>query len=188
MDNPEGATVRFAAPSGNTRAEMREWLKSSDHGKALYAYGDCLLVWANEGDLFRPALPAADASPLGAVAWRPMPAPNDVDILVLRTDGRLEYIEADDNDYAWSTPEHYARTPTGQGITCPSAWMLADGLRIPPTHAAQLAAALKLPEVAAMREAANQARLAIAGLVSVASAERKLDNALSALEARHDPA
>jgi hypothetical protein len=63
MDNAKMSAVRFAVPSGNTRDEMRDWLKSSEHGKALYALGDCLLVWANEGDLFRPGL----SSPLGVV-------------------------------------------------------------------------------------------------------------------------
>ena len=51
-DTPTGGLVRFAAPHGATRAEMRDWLVNSEFGKPLYETGDCLLVWANEGDLF----------------------------------------------------------------------------------------------------------------------------------------
>lgn len=51
-DTPTGGLVRFAAPHGATRAEMRDWLANSEFGKPLYETGDCLLVWANEGDLF----------------------------------------------------------------------------------------------------------------------------------------
>ena len=67
----------------------------------------------------------------------------------------------------------------------PFANQIADMIRpIPPTFtsAAILAAALRVPKIAALVEAANQSRLAMAGYVSRQSALDKLDAALSALE------
>ncbi|MCB5411797.1 hypothetical protein [Pseudogemmobacter faecipullorum] len=51
-DTPIGGRVRFAAPAGATRDEMRAWLRDTPEGQSLWANGDCILVWANEGDLF----------------------------------------------------------------------------------------------------------------------------------------
>ena len=55
-DTPLGSAVRFVIPMGETVNEMRDWLKNSPEGRSLYAHGDCLLVWANEGDLFNQLL------------------------------------------------------------------------------------------------------------------------------------
>lgn len=45
--------LRYAAPIGKTRDQMRSWLRNTDEGRALYNHGDCRLVWVNEGDLDR---------------------------------------------------------------------------------------------------------------------------------------
>jgi len=50
-----------------------------------------------------------------------------------------------------------------------------------PDEAALTAAALTLPKVKALLEAANHARLAVAGFVPLSSAAHRLDNALAAL-------
>ena len=60
-DGPKGG-VRFAIPDGDTREKMRDWLANSKKGKRLTATGDCLLVWANEGDLFQLSYLTADPS------------------------------------------------------------------------------------------------------------------------------
>lgn len=62
-DTPQGSTVRFAVPSGSTRKAMREWLFESREGQSLHASGDCLLVWANEGDLFSTIIEPAPVTP-----------------------------------------------------------------------------------------------------------------------------
>lgn len=58
-----------------------------------------------------------------AMEWKDMPPPNDADILVLRSTGALQYIEADDNDYTWFPSSHYA--DAGPAVDCPVAWMPA---------------------------------------------------------------
>ena len=66
-DTPEFGAVRFALPIGDTREDMRNWLQKSEVGQSLYNCGDCVLVWANEGDLFtqhRPTDPLAEAMKL----------------------------------------------------------------------------------------------------------------------------
>jgi len=45
--------LRYAAPAGDTREQMRAWLRDSEEGRALYNQGDCRLVWVNDGDLRR---------------------------------------------------------------------------------------------------------------------------------------
>lgn len=43
----ERAKVRYQRAQGSTRAELRESLT-----RAMIDTGDCILVWANEGDLY----------------------------------------------------------------------------------------------------------------------------------------
>lgn len=112
------------------------------------------------------ALPAADAGALGAVVMRDAAA----DIV----DGAWHY-----------DPDERRQVNHDVGET-------ADLIRaIPlPTHAAQLAAALALPEVAALVEAAKEQaklhRVLKSHGIAADTCDRDLRTALAALEARHD--
>jgi len=73
-----------------------------------------------------PTQPLPPASPEVQAKWQPMPPPNDVSIIVLRSTKRLQYIEADDNDYTWHPASHYASM--GLDADYPVAWMPASVL------------------------------------------------------------
>jgi hypothetical protein len=60
--------------------------------------------------------------------WQPMPATNDIDVLILRSTGAIEYIAADDNDYTWRDAGHYEAS-VKRGIDCPVSWMPAASIR-----------------------------------------------------------
>ena len=72
-DTPIGGRVRFAVPAGRTWNDMREWLHTDPKGQSLHQHGDCLLVWANEDDLFATPAPVVPAEGLDAehlvAAW-----------------------------------------------------------------------------------------------------------------------
>ena len=66
-DGPKGG-VRFAVPAGDTKEQMRNWLTNTKEGQSLYNTGDCLLVWANEGDLFQPPATPAPSDKIAEAA------------------------------------------------------------------------------------------------------------------------
>ena len=72
-DTPIGGRVRFAVPAGRTWNDMREWLHTDPKGQSLHQHGDCLLVWANEDDLFATPAPVVPAEGLDSerlvAAW-----------------------------------------------------------------------------------------------------------------------
>jgi hypothetical protein len=72
-DTPIGGRVRFAVPAGLTWNDMREWLHTDPKGQSLHQHGDCLLVWANEDDLFATPAPVVPAEGLDSerlvAAW-----------------------------------------------------------------------------------------------------------------------
>ncbi len=75
-DTPIGGRVRFAVPAGRTWNDMREWLHTDPKGQSLHQHGDCLLVWANEDDLFAtpaPVVPAEGPISTLEMVYRNMP-------------------------------------------------------------------------------------------------------------------
>ena len=98
-DTPECGAVRFALPIGDTREDMRNWLQKSEAGQSLYNCGDCVLVWANEGDLFtqhRPTDPLADAKKLP-------------EIKALVAFSRMVIAACDDANKPWDLPARIVR-------------------------------------------------------------------------------